>query len=96
MMKNIAEAGGLQGRFLNHSLKKTTATQLRGMSEAQCRAQTGNRSSSLQNYEIVNDEDFRETSTVLYGNHTANRCRGLHVSQRSCMGVTSERQYQHL
>ena len=74
MMKNIAEAGGLQGRFLNHSLKKTTATQLRGMSEAQRRAQTGNRSSSLQNYEIVNDADFRETSTVLYGNHTANHC----------------------
>jgi len=73
MMKNIAEAGGLQGRFLNHSLKKTTATHLRGMSEAQRRAQTGNRSSSLQNYEIVNDEDFRETSAVLYGNHTANR-----------------------
>ena len=68
MMKSICEQAGLEGRYTNHSLKKTTATCLRHMSEVQRRSHTGNRSSSLSCYETMTDKDFTETSNVLYNN----------------------------
>ena len=68
MVKILCEAAGLQnGNFVNHSLKKTTGSRLKHLSEAQRKGQTGNRSEAQSNYEVLDDHDYQETSYALYG-----------------------------
>lgn len=54
------------------------------MNEAQRRAQTGNRSSSLQSYELVTNEDFLQTSAILYGTSSKASQRRNWESKVSC------------
>lgn len=71
MMKSMADVAGLQGgNFVNHSLKKTSATNLRHCSEVQRRAVTGNRSNAQNVYEVITDEDFKTTSNILHQTST--------------------------
>ena len=67
LMKNIATIAEMKGNYTNHSLKKTTGQRLKGMSEVQRKAHTGNRSQAQSVYEAVDDNDFQLTSAVLYG-----------------------------
>jgi len=68
MVKILCEAAGFEnGNFVNHSLKKTTGSRLKHLSEAQRKGQTGNRSEAQSQYEILNDQDYQETSSALYG-----------------------------
>jgi hypothetical protein len=71
MVKILCEAAGIEnGNFVNHSLKKTTGSRLKHLSEAQRKGQTGNRSEAQSNYEILNDHDYQETSCALYGQYS--------------------------
>jgi len=73
LMKTICDAGGLEGNFTNHSLKKTCATALKKFPSATKRMVTGNRSDSILCYEETNDEDFKETSKTLHNIETISK-----------------------
>ena len=72
-MKTICDAGGLEGNFTNHSLKKTCAIALKKFPSATKRMVTGNRSDSILCYEETNDEDFKETSKTLHNIETISK-----------------------
>ena len=92
MVKNICEEGGLSGgNFVNHSLKKTAATSLKNCSEAQRRAITGNRSNSQSIYEIVTNDDFKETSKILYGSTFASTSAAVTSSAYSNENIVLKR-----
>ena len=83
MIKGLTEAAGLEGTFTNHSLKKTTGSRLKSLSEAQRRAHTGNRSDAQNIYEQLDDTDFHENSLALYGHTTQNSASKIRLSQKN-------------